>query len=706
MKRRVCGTLVPETHKADLPTSGRRTGKQLRRMQVAGLGALLFICLVQMTSCSENIDDSNMYTFKGETMTDHFVNNPDQFSNFLALLDRVKPGKNSSSMRGLLSARGNYTCFAPTNEAVQAYVDSLHTVGIMQSSSIADIPDSIARDMVFNCLIDNGKTKAYPSTSFEEGVLAQNMNDRPITITFDTLQGGASTIIVNTKSHIVEKDIKVENGYIHAVDHVIAPSNDMLGGLVENTPNTKIFGILLSYTGLDDSMMLYRDEYYEERLEKLYPDHLLEGFGKMPIPEHKYYGYTCFVEPDDVFSTYGVTYDETNPTNTIEQLKKVLIDKGVYKDADKGTNYKNPQNIIYQFVAYHLLKERVPYNRLAIHYNEYGYNNGAYTINTWEYYETLGPWRRLMKVTSGPKTGGYRINRYSKLSLNTYKETSVMREGIHISADNGKYENNALNGFYYPISDLMMYDDDVPDKVLNERLRFDFASLFKEMMTMNLRRPVAGASANHNWNFPDCFFDDVKFKDVRDGGTTAFMYLPGTNSGWRNYQGDEFNIIQHYDFTLKLPPVPYAGVYEIRYACNNYSNVRGMAQFYMGTNPNNLAAVGVPIDLRIRASDSFVGYVADTGDGETDSENDKLMRNNGYMKAPLYFTPTVGGNSSARADPSVFRKIIYRGYMEPQKTYYMRFKSVLEATYLQFVLDYIELCPKSIYDGVDGEDRW
>jgi uncharacterized surface protein with fasciclin (FAS1) repeats len=647
-----------------------------------------------------------MYTFTGETMMDHFDNNPETFSLYASLLRKVKPADNSSSMAGLLSARGNYTCFAPTNEALQLYADSLWRSGLVKSNVVADLPDSIAKDIVFNSLIDNGSSKAYQSTSFEEGVLAQNLNDRPMTITFDTLVGGAAAIFVNTFSRITVKDIEVENGYIDEVNHVVAPSNDMLGGLLENTGNARIFGLLLSYTGLSDSMMRYRDENYEARVARLYPDHQCPGFGLMPIPPHKYYGYTCFVETDDVFGTYGIHYDEKNPASVLQQLTQVLKEKGVYANASTGDNYTDTSNIIYQFVAYHLLDVRVPYQHLAIHYNEYGYNNGAYSINTWEYYETMGPWHRLMKVTSGPRTKGYRINRFSHLSKKTCRETDVPREGILVSPANGSFPNDALNGFYYPISDLLVYDSDVPDKVLNERLRIDFAAVFKEMTTCNLRRPVAGAANDLYWSFPDCFFDEVKFHDLRDGGTTSFTYLPGTNASWRNYQGDEFNVIQHYDFTVKLPPVPSAGTYELRYACNNGSNVRGMAQFYLGTDPENLPAIGVPIDLRIRASDSFVGYVADTGNDETDEENDKLMRNNGYMKAPLYFTPVVGGTSPARSDPSVFRKIIYRGHFDPRRTYYIRFKSVLEDTNLQFVLDYLEFCPKSVYDGLEAEDRW
>ena len=60
-----------------------------------------------LNSCSEKIDESDLYTFTGEMMTDHFANNPEQFSSYLTILNRVTPSKRSaSSMSELLNARG------------------------------------------------------------------------------------------------------------------------------------------------------------------------------------------------------------------------------------------------------------------------------------------------------------------------------------------------------------------------------------------------------------------------------------------------------------------------------------------------------------------------------------------------------------------------------------------------------------------------
>ena len=88
---------------------------------------LLAVCsVVSMQSCKEDIDDSALYTFTGETMIDHLENHPDTFSCYLTLLKRVHPSNKSvSTMYELLSARGNYTCFAPNNEAITHYVDSV-----------------------------------------------------------------------------------------------------------------------------------------------------------------------------------------------------------------------------------------------------------------------------------------------------------------------------------------------------------------------------------------------------------------------------------------------------------------------------------------------------------------------------------------------------------------------------------------------------
>ena len=192
---------------------------------------------------------------------------------------------------------------------------------------------------------------------------------------------------------------------------------------------------------------------------------------------------------------------------------------------------------------------------------------------------------------------------------------------------------------------------------------------------------------------------------------TKFYYLPnqgyfGAIGSWMNYQTDEFNINGQFDFTMKLPPVPYTGTYELRYGINSNDN-RGMAQVYIGTNPNNLPAIGIPLDLRSSSGcvASATGWTADKNLGTADAinENDKAMRNLGFMKGPKYIQLSSG--NTGRDAEYCLRKIIYTGQFEAGKTYYIRFKSVLSGS-AEFFYDYLELAPKSVYAGDEAEDKW
>ena len=85
-----------------------------RLLLVAALPVML-----GLASCKEDIDESNLYTFTGETIEDFLVNRSDQYSSFNYILSRVGYDK-------ILSAYGTYTCFAPNNKAIEEYIDSLY----------------------------------------------------------------------------------------------------------------------------------------------------------------------------------------------------------------------------------------------------------------------------------------------------------------------------------------------------------------------------------------------------------------------------------------------------------------------------------------------------------------------------------------------------------------------------------------------------
>ena len=67
---------------------------------------MLFLSTAALfTSCKEDIDESNLYTFTGETIEDYLANREDQFGSFNYILKRIgEPRAPWSSMNCLISA--------------------------------------------------------------------------------------------------------------------------------------------------------------------------------------------------------------------------------------------------------------------------------------------------------------------------------------------------------------------------------------------------------------------------------------------------------------------------------------------------------------------------------------------------------------------------------------------------------------------------
>ena len=135
---------------------------------------------------------------------------------------------------------------------------------------------------------------------------------------------------------------------------------------------------------------------------------------------------------------------------------------------------------------------------------------------------------------------------------------------------------------------------------------------------------------------------------------------------------------------------------------------RGMAQIYFGDDPNRLTPTGLPVDMRQSAGTVAIPWVADIdGDDITNAENDKNMRNQGYMKAPKYICWTNRKpTNTIRTSPGAIRMIVTTADMKANKTYYLRFKSALKKMNGEFFIDYFEYVPTSVYNGTTAEDIW
>ena len=93
--------------------------------------SILFIAAVLAVSCTEDIDTSARYVFKERTIASYLTSH-DQFSEYVRLLKEQKVSEVSeTSVYQLMTAYGAYTCFAPTNDAIQLYLDTLCIKGVI-----------------------------------------------------------------------------------------------------------------------------------------------------------------------------------------------------------------------------------------------------------------------------------------------------------------------------------------------------------------------------------------------------------------------------------------------------------------------------------------------------------------------------------------------------------------------------------------------
>ncbi len=718
-------------------------------------------CISMLMACTEEIDTSNRYTFTEETILS-YLEKHEQYSDYVQLIKQVPVSSVSeSTVAQLLSARGHFTCFAPTNEAIQLYLDSLQRKGILTEASwealqASESLDSISKVIVYNSIIDGGDIQYYETSDFpkkdNDEFPISNMNDRKLSIIRGKVNTDSIYINGEVPVSLSNRDIEAINGRIHEVSLVIAPSNDTMRDILllwseDKNSGYMVMAKLILACGLSDTLSAVRDEVYEVMYQKGQipdlPKH--NTFGQVgSAPSHRKYGFTIFAEPDALWER---TLQKPAEQITVQDVKEFLLNQEALNENGMTTddNFMDENNILNLFVTYHILPERISRDKLVVHYNEKGYNyqtSQNYTIAISDFYTTMGK-PRLLKVYESKESNGIYLNRFpilrngrgeyspENLDVNDYHESGKFKklyaEGTYLREDEnegilvqnptevGTSTVNALNGLVYPIEKILGCTENVRRQMQRQRIRIDASSMFPEFMNNDLRGIkqffTEGATNCRGFSTAYQYLADVEIKEG-----TEFYYLPGLNCGWCNLEADEFNVIGRYEFTMKLPPVPCEGTYELRFGVATGTSHRGMCQVYWGTDKNNLPARGIPMDLRVggryrrligETQTSTVGWEEDNDDPEHNDEIDKKMRNNGFMKAPEAWTAVLGSSTTVRTYEYVTRRILVREHMVPNTNYYIKFKSVLDDEKKEFFMDYIEYCAKEVYDNPEeGEDIW
>ena len=559
------------------------------------LGGMMLLVSMLVGCYDDGVEGDSYYVFEGQTIGD-YLDADSRYSEFSVILERA-------GMKGLMYAYGDYTCFAPTNEAVEHYINSY-----FPGATLETLPDSAVEAVAKSHLIG----AKYMTSDFSTGYLQE-----PYTAT------------------------------------------------------------------------------------------------GQKVPSARKFGYTVFVEKDDVFKNIYdpqnmgkpvYTGDLVSDMRSLFNYAKSIYDKVYPEDASLyDGDYTHPKNPLNRFMAYHIMDRNAGYSDLVVTTNEWSVEEGG---NITEYYETMaGTLIRLEKVVPGERI-------YLNRCVDSRRPSNYM-EGIEVSSSGG---SSTVNGNFQFIGGVLSYNENVTTMLRTERIRIDTGSLLPELTNNNIRFDPDETMAG--WYCPDGYFDDVYY----DNQTICYYsrWPQGQDAGHSdlaNFKTDNMKFNGEYDVTLRLPAVP-AGPYEIRigYEANGLMSI---TQIYFGYDRDNMTPTGIPLDMNMVGSDPKVGMIQDaglfddinmdpiynTGGQTTITENDKAMRNLGYMKGPyaMYRVNADRVSKGARITNNL-RHIVTTQELN-EKPFYLRFRKVDERSNRILNIDFVEIVPRSVYNGATLEDR-
>lgn len=639
--------------------------------------ALGLIGTVCFTSCNEEPDGSNLFSTDQKTIAEMLRDNKD-LSAFYRILEKGGFDK-------YMGTYGEYTCFAPMNDGVSTYLDSLYNDesylvskakqkhnGIHEVDGFEKLPVMEKVELMSDSLCDDiarfhlsGESHMQVDLDGTATTWTTMKTGRSIRVgTFginypiEDFRGKTS---LNDVSAIVDGDIEAINGILHVCSGVIPRSDRTTDDQLRVEKDLSIFYSALEKTGLCDSLLIEEKKNADGTTKKydLGTNHNDRDGISLYYPKECMIKWTVFAETNEAFNKVGVYDFNTLKDKCVEWYKNCdawydyIKEKNITISTD--SDYTNEWNVVHMFVAYHILRAGMPIDRIV-------YEKNSSTDANWnfcfgyepqEYFETMLRNTILKVWETNPKTTkNLWLNRY--LSNNTLTKKigtfGMPGDGDHdlifagVPVDRNK-SIETLNGYIHRINGVLKYDQNARD-ALNERLRFDSSTFLYELINNGLRGATPGEVSTLNGGgdgnrvaFHNTFFDNIV---AYNPGTLLRFNVMGA---WRAHNSDQFQGWDVYDFAIKIPHVP-TGDYELRIIYPPMGR-GGLMQFYIGNSPkqSDMVAVGIPFDACANPyEDATIGYediaVPDDDDGTYDFgvSSDQRMHVRGYMRAPASFS--------------------------------------------------------------------
>jgi uncharacterized surface protein with fasciclin (FAS1) repeats len=220
-----------------------------------------------------------------------------------------------------------YTLFLPTNEAIDAF--------IQQSDKYGSLDDLLNDSVYVNAMCRyHVVTKAYITDDFPFGAFgSETLSGDYLTVSF-IAETDTSYYKINNQAPVILPNIKTSNGYIHVVNNTLKPIIYTTYNWLEQNNGYSIFKAAIDTTGFKTQ---------------------LDVNVKLQINPNPF---TLLVEHDSIYHKRNI--------HSIQDLINFIT--------PINTNYKDPTNPLYNFVAYHVLTGNSFLNNFetrASNYNTY-----------------------------------------------------------------------------------------------------------------------------------------------------------------------------------------------------------------------------------------------------------------------------------------------------------------------------------------------
>jgi uncharacterized surface protein with fasciclin (FAS1) repeats len=320
---------------------------------------MLSILTIFLANCTQEpnlwkVDSAN------QVASDYIKSRP-EFSEFAKLVQLT-------GLEPLLGIRGPYTIILPNNDAMYAFYKE------NGKNSLEEFDENFLQTLIRNHII----TSEIPTGDVGLGAIRDTNAIGDFLVT--EFQG--SDIILNKKSKIIDRDVRLANGYAHVIDKVIDPVIKDCYTVIAEDPSYKIFAKGLEMAGLKDTLQ-----------EITFP------YGNRTARTR----FTILAVPDSVYQRNGI--------NNIDDLIKYTG-----ANPDSITYLNNP---FYRYMEYHCM-------------------NNTYYLNTFE--STLYPILSSDNNVSMTIDSDYKINFLPK----TGKYTSFIVSASNVPAKNGSI--HSING--------------------------------------------------------------------------------------------------------------------------------------------------------------------------------------------------------------------------------------------------------------------